>query len=275
MSRALIAASLLLAGLVACSRVEPPPARPIPRQYFLVADPASAPLLRALTREYSAARPHLLFVIDVGDPAFVEERLKSVRTALGATTLIPTPPAPGVKWWLADLAMDGVAVVVNRQNPLSELALSDVRAIFAGERNAWADYGAASLGDIKVAVRDAGDASRVLFDSVVMGDLRLTLEAVIMPTPETMLSYVALNPGAIGYAPAALVTQSELPVKPLALNGELPTPETLVTGEYPLVSAVYFIAAREPQDELREFVRWSLSAEGRRLAQKLGYAAVP
>lgn len=275
MLRTLVVASLLLAGLVACSRVEPPPARPIPRQYFLVADPASAPLLHALTREYGTTHPHLLFVIDVGDPAFIEERLKSVRTALGTTTQIPPQPAPGVNWWLADLAMDGIVVVVNRQNPVNELAISDVRAIFAGERNAWADYGAPDLGDIKVAVRDSTDTSRILFDNAVMGDLRLTLEAVIMPTPETLLSYVALNPGAIGYAHAALLAQSNLPVKPLALSGKLPTPETLAEGQYPMVSAVYFIAGREPQDELREFVRWSLSPEGRRVAQTLGYAALP
>ncbi|MDW8395909.1 MAG: substrate-binding domain-containing protein [Anaerolineae bacterium] len=275
MSKGFIAATLLLVMVSSCSRVEPPPTRPVPRQYLLVADPASAPLLRALTRQYSTAHPHLIFVIDVGDPVFIESRLKSARTALGATTSIPAQPAPGVKWWLADLAMDGIAVVVNRQNPVSELAVSDVRAIFAGERNAWADYGAPGLGDIKVAVRDSGDTTRTLFDSVVMGDLRLTLEAVIMPTPETMLSYIALNPGAIGYAPAAFLAQSDLSVKPLALNGKLPTPENIAEGQYPMVSAVYLIAAREPQDELREFVRWALSAEGRRLAQTLGYATLP
>ncbi|MCS7087848.1 MAG: substrate-binding domain-containing protein [Thermoflexales bacterium] len=262
----------LLGMLSACSRVEPPRTTPTPRQYHLVADAASAPLLRTLAETYAREHPHLMFIVESGDAALVETRLRAVRTRLAATTLLPPPPAPGVQWWFVDAAMDAVTVIVHKDNPVQSLPLYAVRAIFAGERNQWAEYGASALGDIKVAVREAGDSTRLLFDQLIMGDVRLTLEAVVMPTPETMMNYVALNPGAIGYAPGALVARTNLPIRALALEGVLPTPETIASGSYPLAHTVYFVAAREPTDELRAFVLWSLSPAGQQVAAAQGYA---
>lgn len=237
-TRALLLSLVLAAVLSACSRVEPPRTTPTPRQHFLVADATAAPLLRALAEAHTRANPHLTFIIELGDAALIEARLRNVRTGLAATTLLPPPPAPNVNWWFVDAAIDAVAVIVHKDNPVQSLPLPAVRAIFAGERNHWAEYGAAPLGDIKVAVRESGESTRLLFDQLVMGDVRLTLEAVVMPTPETMMSYVALNPSAIGYAPGALVARTTLPIRALALDGVLPNPETLADGTYPLVHTV-------------------------------------
>ncbi|MFC1463255.1 MAG: substrate-binding domain-containing protein [Candidatus Brachytrichaceae bacterium NZ_4S206] len=269
-----LAMCALLAG---CARPETPRPTPVAEQYRLIADSATYPLMRGLTDAYVASvNPYARFTIERGTPDRVAERLRSSQVLLGATSLVP--PAPqGLKWWLADLALDGVAVIVHEDNPIDGLTLRDLRDIFSGVRNTWADYGEDELGNIEVAVREDGDGARVIFDRVVMGDQRLTFDALVMPSAETMLNFVTLRPGAIGYAPSASVLGRRdgiaVPaIKALALDGIPLTAEKLATGEYPLMRTLNLIGLYEPQGELRNFVAWVLGPEGKAITESLGYA---
>ncbi len=269
-----LAACVLLAG---CTRAEPPQPTPVAEHYRLIADSATYPLMRGLTDAYmESVNPYARFTIEQGAPDRVAERLRSGQVLLGATSLVP--PAPqGLKWWLADLALDGVAVIVHAENPIDRLTLPDLRDIFAGVRNTWADYGEDELGNIEVAVREEGDGTRAIFDRVVMGDQRLTFDALVMPSAETMLNFVTLRPGAIGYAPSAsaLGRRSGAAgpnVKVLALDGVLLTSDKLMSGEYPLVRTLNLVSLYEPQGELRNFVAWALGPQGKAIAESLGYA---
>jgi phosphate transport system substrate-binding protein len=277
LSLAAVAVCMLLA---ACSRAETPRPTPVAEHYRLIADSATQPLLQALTNAYvETVNPYARFTIELGAPARLAERLRSGQVLLGATSLVPPEP-PGLKWWLADLALDGVAVVVHADNPINALTLRDLRDIFSGVRNDWADYGEDELGNIEVAVREDGDGTRATFDRTVMGDQRLTFDALVMPSVETMLNFVALRPGAIGYVPSPSVAGrrgggagAAPPVKALALDGVAPMAENLISGEYPLVRTLNLIGLYEPQGELRNFVAWALGPQGRAITESLGYAA--
>ncbi len=259
--------------LVACGGTPTPTPTPAPTVRFrIVADGTTMPLLRSLADAYSANRPNVIIMLESGNPAFVADQVLSGQAQLGATSLLPSGPADAkTKPWLADLAYDGIAVIVQAQNPISDLSLPDVRAIFSGERNHWRDYGAEDIGPIDVAVREGGDGTRVLFDQTVMGAQKLTLDALVMPSIETMINFVAIKPGGIGYAPTASVSRQNNIVKTVMISGKAPTPEAILSGEYPLVRTLNLIAPREPQGPLREFVVWALGPEGRRITQSLGY----
>ncbi|PJF49114.1 MAG: hypothetical protein D6709_10905 [Chloroflexi bacterium] len=274
-----LAACALFAG---CARAEPPQPTPVAEHYRLIADSATYPLMRGLTNAYAeSVNPYARFTIEQGAPDRVAERLRSGQVLLGATSLVP--PAPGgLKWWLADLALDGVAVIVHADNPIDGLTLNDLRDIFAGARNTWADYGQDALGNIEVAVREAGDGARVVFDRVVMGDQRLTFDALVMPSVETMLNFVTLRPGAIGYTPSASALGQRsgaaglnVRVKVLALDGVPLTSEKLRSGDYPLARTLNLVSLYEPQGELRNFVAWALGPQGKALIESLGYATFP
>ena len=58
------------------------------------------------------------------------------------------------------------------------------------------------LGAIEVAVREEGDGGRRVL-TTVMGAQRLTLDAFIMPSVDTILNYAMVKPNAIGYAPSS------------------------------------------------------------------------
>lgn len=269
MRRILLA--LLALSLAACNQPPATPtATPISTRIRVVADGDTAPLMRALTDAYYAVNPYAVFTVEVGNPAFVAQEMQAGKVALAATSL---PPASA--GWMADLAMDGVAIIVNPQNSIGSITLQDARAIFAGERNNWSDYNVASLGPIEVAVREEGDGSRQVFDNVVMGAQRLTLDAFVLPSVETMLNFPLVKPNAIGYAPSSGVARMQTPVKMLPINGILPTPDAIAKGEYPLGRTLNLIALREPQGELRNFIAWALGPAGKQIIAQMGYAPVP
>lgn len=266
------ALGLCLSLGAACSRVEAPRPTPVAVSFRLVADPAALPLLRALSDAYTAADPYVTFTVDSSDGVDLAERLRTGRAQLGAVAQDLEPVDP--PWWLADLALDGIAVIVHEQNPIPALGARDVRDVFSGVRNSWSDYGVEGIGNIEVAVREEGAATRTIFDQAVMGDVRLTLDALVMPSNATMLNYVALKPGAIGYASGASIARNPV-AKAVALDGQAPTPENVASGAYPLARTIHLIAPSEPQGELRKFAAWALGPQGKQIATTFGYAVRP
>lgn len=263
--------ALMALALAACNQPPATPtATPASTHIRIAADGDTAPLIRALIDAYYAVNPYAVFTVDVGNPAYVAQEMQAGKVALAATSL---PPA-GTRW-TADLAMDGVAIIVNPQNPIAGITLQDARAIFSGERNKWSDYNVASLGPIEVAVREEGDGSRQVFDNVVMGAQRLTLDAFVLPSVETMLNFPLVKPNAIGYAPSPAVGRLPTPVKMLAINSVSPTPDAIAKGEYPLSRTLNLMALREPQGEVRNFVSWALGPAGKQVIMQMGYAPMP
>lgn len=266
-----------LSSTAGCSRVETP--RPAPvrvtvtERVRLAADDATLPLMRALVDAYMELNPHVILTLKSGNAGSTADLLTTRQVSLAAVSLLPETSN---KLWAADLAMDGVAIIVHARHPLDSLSLREARDIFGGVRNDWRDFGVDGLGSVEVAVREGGDGTRALFDRYVMGDQRLTLDALIMPSVETMMNYVALKPGAIGYVPSAWMgaLSPQPAVKALMLDGQALSADNVAGGRYPLSRTLSLIALAEPQGALRKFVAWALGPQGKEIAASLGYVVV-
>jgi phosphate transport system substrate-binding protein len=265
--RSLLGAGLGVA-LAACARVETPKVTPVPVRVRIGADSAALPLMRALAQAHQSKNPSWLFTFDSGNTAYVSGLITG-----GGVDLVAVAEQPAERvGWLADLAIDGVAVIVNAANPINGLSLADVREIFAGFRNEWSYFGAQESGSIQVVVREGGEGSKTLFERQVMGDVAATSSAVVLPSPETVLAYVALNPGAVAYVPSGRVTAAPQPsIKMLSLEQQPLNSATLASGAYPLNRTLSLLARVEPQGKLREFAAWVYSEEARAIVQALGY----
>lgn len=235
----------------------------------VAADGALVPLVRALAQQWQRTHKSWFFSVQSGNVAVVNQWITSRRADLAVVAQIPDEPSI----WAADLAIDGIALVVNEANPVTALSTAEVREIFAGYRHDWSAVVAAGHGPIQVVVREDGDGARLLFDQQVMGGIDCRTDAVVMPTPETALNYVALHPEAIAYVSSGRFDRRRQPkVRAIALDGSALTPASLADGSYPLTRNLYWAAPAEPTGRLREFVVWSWSEEGRRIAESLGYA---
>jgi phosphate transport system substrate-binding protein len=265
--------ALILAG---CSRVETPKVTPVITHLHLAADMATLPLLRALTDAYTASHPTVTFSLQPGNAATVAGMIFSQQADLASVALLPSPVEGHGSLWVADLALDGITIIVNPGNPVSSLTLQQLRDIYSGMRSRWSDLGVAGLGDIDVAVREDGDGTRKLFDNAVMGATSLSLDAVVLSTIEVTMNYVAYQPNAIAYVPSSRITETVTPpVKVIGIEGQYPSKSGISNGNYHLAHTLNLIAASEPQGELRQFVAWALGREGQAVIQTTSYVVIP
>ena len=125
------------------------------------------------------------------------------------------------------LAYDGIAVVVNPGNAVSDLTLEQIAAIFTGEITNWSEVGG---GDAEIVLigREAGSGTRDGFESITDTEDACEYRQELTSTGD-VIATVAQNPGAIGYASLASVGDT---VKALTVGGIEPTEASVKDGSY-------------------------------------------
>ncbi len=125
------------------------------------------------------------------------------------------------------LALDGIAVIVNPDNPVNDLDLETIGKIYIGEITNWKDVGGNDL-EIVLIGREAGSGTRDGFESITGTEDACKYRQELTSTGDVM-GAVASNPAAIGYASLASVKET---VKALLVGGIVPAEETVKDGSY-------------------------------------------
>lgn len=240
--------SLLFLFPIACT---PQPYRVTrePTALRIVATSCCEPLAQKAVSEYQAAHPWVTTTIEVLNNALAADALAQAKADIG---LLSWPPALGVEreaFWTQPFARDAVAVIVHPASSFSDVDVTLLRDIFLGRVQ---ETGGVIL---TVVSREEGSATRAAFEAVVLGGGETSLNAVVMPSAESMIEYVASNPAAIGYVSTGCVDGR---VRTLAVEGALPTEEAIANGLYPISRDIYLASAGEPTGEARQFAQWIL-----------------
>lgn len=127
------------------------------------------------------------------------------------------------------VALDGVAVVVNPDNSVTDLTVDQIAQIYKGEVTNWSELGGADQ-EIAVLGREDGSGTRSAFEEIVRvdGECKYTNE---YSSTGDVIGQVASNPGAIGYASLSAVDETVAAVK---VDGVAPSEETVKDGSYTL-----------------------------------------
>ncbi len=125
------------------------------------------------------------------------------------------------------LALDGIAVIVNPGNPVNDLSLETIGAIYKGEITNWKDVGGDDQ-EIVLIGREAGSGTRDGFESITGTEDACQYRQELTSTGD-VITTVAGNPAAIGYASLASVKET---VKALSVDGIVPSEETVQDGSY-------------------------------------------
>lgn len=125
------------------------------------------------------------------------------------------------------LALDGIALVVNPENPVSDLDLETISKIYTGEISNWKDVGG-NDSDIVLIGREAGSGTRDGFESITYTTDKCQYRQELTSTGD-VIATVASNPNAIGYASLSAVKDN---VKALKVAGVAPSEETVKDGSY-------------------------------------------
>lgn len=125
------------------------------------------------------------------------------------------------------LAYDGIAVIVNPENPVSDLDVETIAKIYKGDITNWSEVGG-NDGEIVLIGREAGSGTRDGFESITDTEGTCKYRQELTSTGD-VITTVSQNPNAIGYASVASVKDT---VKAITVDGVVPTEETIKNGSY-------------------------------------------
>ena len=125
------------------------------------------------------------------------------------------------------VALDGIAIVVNPENPVSDLDIDTIAKIYTGEITNWKDVGGNDA-EIVLIGREAGSGTRDGFESITGTAEKCQYRQELTSTGD-VITTVSSNPNAIGYASLASVKDT---VKALTVNGVVPSEASVKDGSY-------------------------------------------
>lgn len=125
------------------------------------------------------------------------------------------------------LAYDGIAIIVNPENPVTDLTAQQIAAIYTGEITNWSEVGGDD-GEIVLIGREAGSGTRDGFETITGTTDACRYRQELTSTGD-VITTVASNPNAIGYASLASVKDT---VKALSVDGVIPTEAAVKDGSY-------------------------------------------
>ncbi len=170
------------------------------------------------------------------------------------------------------VALDGLPILVHPSNPVSNLTVEQVRAIYAGQIRNWREVGGPNM-EIVFVSRDTNSGTYETFNGVVMAGTPIHAGAEYVGSNGAIRSRVQSTPAAIGYAGLGFVDDT---VKALRINGVMPSEATVITGEYPVARALYMFTNGYPAmgSHLYRFVTLYLTEAGHSLVEEIGFIPV-
>ena len=165
------------------------------------------------------------------------------------------------------LAYDGIAIIVNPENPVSDLSLETIAKIYTGEITNWSEVGGSDA-EIVLIGREAGSGTRDGFESITDTEDACQYRQELTSTGD-VITTVAQNPGAIGYASVASVKDT---VKALTVDGVAPTEATIKDGSYVVQRPFVLVTKADTplSDAAFKFFTYITSAEANEIIAAAG-----
>lgn len=165
------------------------------------------------------------------------------------------------------IAIDGIAVIVNNANPVSDLSLGQIASLYKGETLNWKDVGGNDAAPVIVG-REAGSGTRDGFETItgVGEDAKYDQE---LTSTGAVIAAVAANENAIGYASLSSVGGD---TKTLTVGGVACTEETVLDGSYVIQRNFNAITSQsaEPSAAVRAFLEFALSPDAAEIIANAG-----
>jgi phosphate transport system substrate-binding protein len=187
--------------------------------------------------------------------------------------------AQGIEIAMVELGLDGITIIVHRDNPIAALALDRIRDVFVGTITSWRALGGADA-DIEALARAEGSGTAVLFGERVLAGRSYHGTVRQLPTNEAIVREVAARPHAIGYTSLGALRAARDGIRVVSLHSDgraspvSPSADTVRSRRYPLTRTLYLSVAGAPSGVVRAFLDFCTTGGGRALVQSAGYVAV-
>lgn len=165
------------------------------------------------------------------------------------------------------IALDGIVIVVNPKNSLTELDIATLKNIYNGKVSNWKALGGPDQ-SIVVVSRDVASGTFEVFGEKVLKGGKVREDALMLASNKAVATTVAETPGAIGYVGLGYLSED---VKALKIEGVMPSENTVRSGEYKLARPLYMYTNGAPKGLVKDFIDFILSIDGQKLVKEVGF----
>ncbi len=179
------------------------------------------------------------------------------------------------------IALDSLAIVVNKDNPVNELSLKQIMGIYTGRINNWSEVGGNSTAILRYS-RESSSGTYQFVKEFVLKNQDFAADVQTMPGTSAVSNAVGKDPGGVGYGGAAYF-EKDKNVKILGVKKEDKSPavfpvkdgkvdhEAAWSGTYPIWRYLYMYTSFKPRGEIKKYIDWTLSPEGQKYVGEIGY----
>jgi len=175
------------------------------------------------------------------------------------------------------VAVDGLSVYVNNDNPVKELDLEQLAGIFTGQIQNWKEVGGKDA-PITVYSRENSSGTYEFFKEHVLKGKDFAANAQTMPGTAALLQAINNDPNGIGYGGAAYGAGARaLGIKKDAnAKAVEPNEETVLNQTYPIWRYLYnYVNPALDKGDIRAYLDWIRSDEGQKIVKEVGYYSLP
>jgi len=180
------------------------------------------------------------------------------------------------------IARDAIAIIVHLENPVDNLTLQQISAIYSGAIDNWKDVGGEDRPIVRLS-RETNSGTHVYFLEEVIrlgekGNKTLfSQNTLLLPSSEGIGAEIRQNPNAIGYDGLGYVTDDMKVLGIATAAGEayvLPSPETVNNGQYPVARDLYMYTNGNPEGIIKDYLDWILSTDAQKIVAELGFVPI-
>ncbi len=172
------------------------------------------------------------------------------------------------------VGMDGLAVMVNSQNPVAELTLEQVKKIYTGVYTRWGDVGGPDQ-PIVVLSRESNSGTYVYFQEHVLEKSDFSPTVRLMPSTGAIIQSLKGDRWAIGYGGVAYGENTDIKILSIKNSADAlpvqPTETAVLDGSYPIARPLFFYTNGAAKGEASNFLTWCLTPEAQKIVTETGY----
>ena len=181
------------------------------------------------------------------------------------------------------IARDAIAVIVNPENPVTQLTLQQISDIYSGKISNWQEVGGEDRPIVRLS-RETNSGTHVYFLETVLrlgekeNKTLFSRDTLLLPSSEGIIAEVRQNPNAIGYDGLGYVPDD---LKMIAIAKEaggeyvLPSVETVNDATYPIARDLYMYTAGDPAGLVKTYLDWIISSdEAQEIVRELGFVPI-
>ncbi len=178
------------------------------------------------------------------------------------------------------VAYDGVAVIVNKNNPIDKLTIEDLHNIFTGKATNWKQFGGKDLHIVTLS-REVSSGTHIYFKEEVIqlgkkdNKEEFSSQTLLLTSSQAIVDEVAGNEEAIGYLGMGYLSNRTKALL-IGKNKEFHPPdvENVLKKTYPLSRPLFVYTNGEPQGIVKRFLDFALSPTGQKQFTETGFVPV-